>query len=88
VRTKRRVMKTHKIVKVEWEDSASYSGWTKREKTEEFDPYACISCGILVRTNKGSIGVTHSISKQDVDNVMVIPKKAVKKVEVIGKIKI
>ena len=81
-------MKKHKIVKVEWEDSASYSGWTKREKTEEFDPYLCISCGILVRTKRGSIGVTHSISKQDVDNVMVIPRKTIKKIETIGDIRI
>ena len=81
-------MKTHKIVKVDWLDTASYNGWTKREKVKEFDLYEAISCGILVKTAKGTIGVTHSISKQDVDNVMVIPKKVVKKIEVLGRIKI
>jgi len=81
-------MKTHKIVKVDWLDCASYNGWTRREKVSELDLYEAISCGILVKSNKASIGVTHSISKQDVDNVIVIPKKVIKKIEVIGQIKI
>jgi hypothetical protein len=81
-------MKTHKIVKVEWIDSAAYTGWTKHEKAREYFPEDCISCGILVKTRKGSIGVTHSIGPRDVDSVMVIPRKVVKKIEVIGKVRI
>ena len=81
-------MKTHKVVRVDWLDTASYNGWTKRDKVKEFDLYEAISCGILVKSDKESIGVTHSISKQDVDNVIVIPKKVIRKIEVLGQIKI
>lgn len=81
-------MKNHKIVKVEWEDSCNYSGWRKSPASKSYEPSSCMSCGILVKTKKGSIGVTHSVGDKDNDEVadtMVISRKAIKKIEVIGK---
>jgi len=78
-------MKTHKIVKVDWEDSCNYRGWRDREEAKEFTPSSCTSCGILIKTKKGSIGVTHSINDQaDPADTMIIPRKVIKKIEVLS----
>ena len=78
-------MKTHKIVKVEWIDSSNYRGWRDIEKAKENEPSSCTSCGILVKVKKGSIGVTHSMNDvDDIADTMVIPKKAIQKMEVVS----
>lgn len=81
-------MKTHKIVKVEWNDSCNYRGWRDMNTTKEFRPSTCMSCGILVKTKRGCIGVTHSIdSENEVADTMVIPRKVIQKMEVVSTFK-
>jgi len=79
-------MKTHKIVKIKWIDSAGYRGWRDMDKVKECEPSTCYSCGILVKTKKGSIGVTHSIAplENDASDFQVIPKRAIKEIEVLS----
>jgi len=58
------------------------------DKIKEYEPSKCISCGILVKVKKGSIGVTHSISDaEEVAEIMIIPRKAIQKIEVISTFK-
>jgi len=81
-------MKTHKILRVDWVDSANYSGWKHRSQTKEFEPSSCITCGILTKVEKGSIGLTQSISDCDMcAEVMVIPRKVIKNIEVLSTFK-
>jgi len=82
-------MKTYKIVKVDWVDSANWYGWRDNKYRETNSPSKCMSCGILIKTKKGSIGVTHSIeSEGDTADTMVIPRCAIRKIEVLSKVKI
>ena len=76
-------MRTHKIVKVDWEDSASYSGWRDRSDGKRFEVAKCTSCGILVKARRGSIGVTHSIEEGQINGTIVISRKAITKMEVV-----
>lgn len=81
-------MRTHKVVKVEWDDSMSYRGW--RDRTDKLKGAACMSCGILVKAEKGYIGITHSIgatSNDEIGDTMVISKKVITKFEVISTFK-
>lgn len=77
-------MRTHKVVKVEWDDSMSYGGWRGRD--DKLKGANCMSCGILVKVKKGYIGITHSMGdtcNDEIGDVMVIPRHAIKKIEVI-----
>lgn len=70
-------------MKVEWEDSTSYRGW--RDDAKELGPAKCMSCGVLVRVKKGCIGVTHSITDtEEFGGIMIIPRKAIRKMEIIS----
>lgn len=78
-------MKTHKIVKVEWDDTASHRGWHDIDKAKEFDPLPCVSSGILVKAKKGNIAITQSLAKNDdIAETIVISKKSIRSVEIIG----
>ena len=78
-------MKTHKIVKVDWVDSCNYRGWRDIDRAKESEPASCISCGILVKVKRGSIGVTHSMNDEDgIADTMVIPRKVIQKIEVVA----
>ena len=77
-------MKTYKVIKVDWVDSCTASGWRDRGNLITRHPSHCVSCGIQVRTEKGSIGVTHSISDfDDATDTIIIPRKAIQKIEKI-----
>ena len=79
-------MRTHKIVKVEWEDSTNSPGWRDYNKRKDTEPSTCYSAGILVRTKRGSIGVAHSIcpESKDIADTIIIPRKVIKKIEVLS----
>ena len=81
-------MKTHKIVKVEWNDSCNYRGWNKFSTAEEFDPMPCVSSGILVKVKRGNIGITHSTSNHDVAETIVISRKSIRSIKVIDTFKL
>ena len=81
-------MKTHKIVKVEWNDSANHRGWNSLDRAKKFDLILCVSSGILVKVKKGSIGVTHTLdSEDDVAETIVISRKSIRKMEVLATFK-
>ena len=81
-------MKTYKVVKVEWEDSSTHVGWRRHSETRELDPMKCTSCGLLVKTQKGSIGISTTVAEnQDKIDTVVIPRKCVKSIEQIAKIR-
>ena len=78
-------MKTYKIVKVEWEDISSYSGWRDIGKVKECTPLRCVSVGTLMRGSKGVVALSQSVSEnQDVGTMEIIPKHNVKNMEIIG----
>ena len=82
-------MKVYKIVKVEWDDSCAYRGWRDAKDREDNKPVGCMSCGILVKTKKGSIGVAHSVAPdEDIGDTIVIPRSVIKKMEVLSKFRL
>jgi hypothetical protein len=81
-------MKTHKIVRVDWIDPANYGGWKHRSQTREFEPSECISIGILTKVKRGNIGLMQSIDDTEkCAETMVIPRKAIKRIEVLSTFK-
>ena len=81
-------MKTYKIVRVDWIDSMSHSGWYDGKQRENDGCASCISYGIHVKTKRGTYGVTHSVADDgELSSTIVIPRKAIKKIEIISKFK-
>lgn len=77
-------MKTRKIVKVEWDDTASHRGWHDINKAKDFDPLPCVSCGILVKVKKGNIGIAQSLAEcEDIGETLVISRKSIQKITVL-----
>ena len=82
-------MRTYKIARVTWNDISSHRGWTDIENTKDYSPLSCVSVGALVKVKRGNIGLVQSIAKnRDVAETIVIPKKVVVDIEVLGKFKI
>ena len=68
-----------------YKHSDLYDGWSKAEKVREFDATPCVSSGILVKVKRGHVGITHSIDDQGkCAETMVIPRKAITKMEIIS----
>ena len=82
-------MRTYKIVKVEWVDSTASPRWRDIRAREKDAPATCYSAGILVKTKRGSMGVAHSICPEEADaaDTIIIPRKVVKKIEVLSTFK-
>jgi len=80
-------MKTYKIVKVEWEDSVNCRGWRDLGQFRTIGCGPCVSSGILVRTQKGTVGVSHTVGENEIADTMIISRKAIKKIEVLGTFK-
>ena len=77
-------MRTYKVIRIEWLDSTSHTGWSDREHLKTHHPCMCVSCGVQVKTERGSVGVTHSICEnKDVCDTIIIPRKAIQKMEKI-----
>ena len=76
-------MKTYKVLRVDWIDSTSHSGWNDREHLETHHCNSCISCGIQVKTEKGTLGIAHSacVENSDICDTIIIPRKAIRKIE-------
>jgi len=81
-------VRTYKIVKIDWDDSAMHGGWRPESHAREYSPGKCVSGGILVRTKPGSVGVTHSIGESAVCDTIVIPRKAIRSIEVLSTFKV
>jgi hypothetical protein len=75
-------MRKHKILEVDWIDSAGYPNWTSTEGT-----FLCAKCktiGYLIQENEESISLAQS--KDDgigVDHIYTIPKSVIKKRRVL-----
>jgi hypothetical protein len=79
----------HKIVKIVWIDSASYSGWHSSQDILEIGekPEVVITIGFLIKETKETYVIAHS-TDEDVGycGVLEIPKVCVKgKIEEIKK---
>ena len=71
------------IVEVEWEDSATYTGWHDREITE-FEYVTAKSVGYLITKSKNILVVAQSLgSGEPFCNVTTIPRKCVLSMEII-----
>jgi len=81
-------MRTYKIVKVDWVDCVTTQEWRDRQLLRGRGADDCVSCGILVKTQKGTMGLTHSIGGNDVNSTIIIPRKTIKKIETIATFKV
>jgi len=78
-------MKTYKIVKVEWDDISAYTAWRNIGEVKDCTPLRCVTVGTRVKAKRGNLAVFQTISENmNVADAMIIPKKNVRKVEVIG----
>ena len=75
----------HKIVLVEWEDSASWKGWRERNNCKELLPAICFSAGFLVKSNKKCVGISNSLGECTIGDTIVIPRSCIKKIKTLGR---
>ena len=79
------MVKQYKIVVVKWEDSSNWRGWRTIKQCKEYlKPATCYSIWILVKRTKNCIAVTHSLGDGDYGDIMAIPRKCVKSVEIVS----
>jgi hypothetical protein len=80
-------MKSPKMVLVEWVDAChAPSGWQFGEKPQvDFDPV--YTTGFLLENRKQGIIIAQTWFPGDSANVIAIPRKMIKKLTVLGRIK-
>lgn len=71
-----------KMIYFEWADATGQAGWMDRETQRSFDwnPMLIKSIGILVREDKDSVTICHSLSEHDhINGYITVPKGWIKK---------
>ena len=80
-------MRTYKIIKVEWEDCQSVTGWLNHKNVRKIGGERVFAAGLQVPAQRGYIGVTNLLDPCDVPRVgdtVIIPRKMIKgKIEVL-----
>jgi len=74
------------LVEVEWVDSCADAGWraAKKERTDHPD-LRCATAGYLFEERRGYVKIAQSLSAHDsVDNLMAIPRSAIRKITRLG----
>jgi hypothetical protein len=79
-----------KIVMIEWEDTASYGDrWMEKEEACFKTTHPIISIGVLYQYDDKQLKIfqSESAKSKDYHNVLVIPRKCVKRLRPLGTVK-
>jgi hypothetical protein len=81
---KRRVLALH------WNDAASHDPWADANTVNAFiaNPVECITVGIEVHSDDKAIHIAASVNAGEVGGVWKIPKKMIRRVQVLGKVEV
>ena len=80
----------HRLVRVEWEDSAGLGRWRDLQVVKKEEPLVIVTVGYLLRDDEKGITIAGSWDSQSMPNVAdatVIPRSAVRKVESLRRVK-
>jgi len=74
-------MPKHRLLRVEWEDSASRGKWHRTTEIGRRATLQCESVGYVVRSDKHEIVLAQSICEnEDINDTMAIPRGCIRKV--------
>jgi len=72
---------TYKRVTVHWLDSSTHIGWEDAKRYKDVKPCRCESTGYLVINSKSLMAISLSLSGDDINGTITIPRKCVSYVE-------
>ena len=79
--------KPKEILEIEWNDTATHSGWRSQKALEKAKPVPCRTIGYFCRQNKNTITVAKCLDDDDADalDAQTIPKVVIGKVRRLSK---
>ena len=80
---KKKKMKKYKLMRIDWYDAETDSGWLNLEEVQKETMPLVHSIGLVIKQNRKEIFITHSISTSECNSYLVVPRSMVKEMTVI-----